>query len=492
MKKLRLYPGWSDVFVLLLPLFFLLHEWNARFAMLNYEDISGLAVHFFIVIIIIHILTRLLIPKATLAFCVTMLVGILYFFFGNFCDALHLSAIKPVLIFLFALIIFLYFIYRLLSKKDSAATWLVRFYLLLMIVYLAIEIGSLTIKIINDRPVKTAKVDVARKPDVYLLVFDEYASSQALLKYFNYDNHRFDSFMLKNDFIEVQESKSNYNFTVFSMAATLNYAYIDGIDRENIGDKDYLKAFGLIRNSAVQSFFETNGYQVRNYSYFNLGQHHHRSDIDIIAFGKGAIRYQTLEGRLSFLLRERFGKKEWQRDDYLDPFIEMQKNVNGVQREAGDTSRSPRFVYLHVLAPHPPSYADSTGVPLCSETAYKRSLAKDPATYTAYLHYWNLQIENLVMHIISSTKDKAVIIVMGDHGFRKYDLHSFANEHHFMNMMAVHFPADIKPTGAVPATLVNLFPFVLNNVFKTNIPYKTDSSFFLKIKGKVAEDKKAI
>src|SRR5205085_664494 len=140
------------------------------------------------------------------------------------------------------------------------------------------------------------------------------------------------------------------------------------------------------------------------------------------------------------------------------------------------------FVYMHLLAPHPPFYTDSLGRYLSPGTAYKASLRKDTKAYTSYLGFCNNQLEDIISAILTGSKGEAIIILLGDHGLRKYDITSPANEHHFMNMMAVYLPARYQPKDNMPQTPVNLFPYVLNAVFNTGIPYQRDSSVFLSLK----------
>lgn len=397
-------------------------------------------------------------------------------------DALKPGSVKLVVCFVASIAAIVFGLYKLFRNKPRVLLNIKTFYLLLMCIYILIEVPGIVKKIINDTLPVAAKVKPGFKPDVYMLVFDEYASSKALLNYFNYNNSRFDTFLQSNHFIEIAGSKSNYNYTMFSLASTLNYSYLNNIDSNNITESDYLKAFSLIKNSAVQSFFETNGYSIKNYSFFNLSRQAPSHELNINSFGKSAIQYQTIEGRLGTLLDHRFGTKEWNKKSYHNEFNEMKRCMADVQKESLE-NRGPKFIYMHILAPHPPSYVDSNGNFLSNETAYRESLHKTSSFYTSYLAYWNNQIQTLVSSIITHTKNKAVIIVMGDHGYRKYDLQTIKNQHHFMNMLAIHFPLNIQPKGEIPETLINLYPFIFNSVFNTDFKYQPDRSVFLQIKG---------
>jgi hypothetical protein len=71
---------------------------------------------------------------------------------------------------------------------------------------------------------------------------------------------------------------------------------------------------------------------------------------------------------------------------------------------------------------------------------------------------------------------------MGDHGYRDQQIKSPTHENEFMNLLAIHMPASSGTKLQPVKTLVNLFPTVLNAGFGTKIPYKPDSSVFIKIR----------
>ncbi len=428
--------------------------------------------------VVICFLCRIMIKDRLLAFCACNLAGALFFFFGKILDVFSIGGAVPAWISLPAIILLCWITWKLVKHYRHLALWLNVFYMLLLCVYVVVEVVILSVNIYNDRPQKTMQLQ-GSKPDVYLLILDEYTSSKALRQYYRYDNHAFDTFLLAKGFMSIADSRSNYNFTVFSLASMLNREYLTAINRHRVTERDYQVAFKKLRNSYAQDLFENNGYDIKNYSYFNLRGHGALFDINIPAFGTGSIFYQTLAGKLAIFLEQRFGKKEWQKKDYLLPFRQQAHNFNLVKKEAADTGGKPKLVMMHVLAPHPPFFTDSLGRLKISGADHMRSVQKDPAAYTAYLSYFNKQVSRLVSAILDATGNGAVVILLGDHGLRKYELSSPGNEHHFMNLMAIHLPGGRPPTGKLPQSPVNLLPFVLNNVFDTKLAFQPDSAIFL-------------
>ena len=126
--------------------------------------------------------------------------------------------------------------------------------------------------------------------------------------------------------------------------------------------------------------------------------------------------------------------------------------------------------------PHPPYYYDKNE----NETAKEKLTNEYDADKNLYLGnvaYSNLKIIQLVNDILKNTNGKAVIILMGDHGFR-YDKNMPASGF-FQNQNAVYLPDKNYQFFYDSISGVNQFRVVLNTLFKQAIPMLKDSSVFL-------------
>src|SRR6202000_1611417 len=81
----------------------------------------------------------------------------------------------------------------------------------------------------RDNGIRYKPCDTCANPDIYFLLFDEYASSRALWQSLGYDKRGVDSFLLQRGFHIQYDSRSNYHYTPFSMASILNMSYLRGI-----------------------------------------------------------------------------------------------------------------------------------------------------------------------------------------------------------------------------------------------------------------------
>ena len=93
-------------------------------------------------------------------------------------------------------------------------------------------------------------------PDVYFILLDKYGRSDALKAYFNYDNSEFIQGLEDLGFWVADCSRSNYSFTVMSLASQLNLDYV-----EHLTDTPNLKTTSaLIKNNLVHKAFTDIGY----------------------------------------------------------------------------------------------------------------------------------------------------------------------------------------------------------------------------------------
>jgi hypothetical protein len=477
--KTSTHPAFRLMAVVLLPLFFFFHEWNTRFAVMRFTDFFDLWwKHTLGCLVLYFILTRW-IKHPLKAWWVAMLTIFVYLFFGNLQDAA--GAIRQSLSyakFFFPLMALVYTGLLFLIIKNRKKLLPPAFPVLLLWVYIGIEIFQLwnNYNFNKNSETKYAVKETAIKPDVFLLVFDEYASSKALSKYWNYNNGAFDSFLSKNRFQLMENSKSNYNFTVFSVPSVLTMNYIPVKLTGNENEKNtYFSAARFAYNSVVPVFFEKEGYHIYNYSYFNLRGHPFIPGYKF-HFGDRSIVEETFAGRLVQAIDGVKRKKPWQLANFTSAYEEAHDRINAVRQLLAVESAKPRFVFMHVLAPHPPFLTDSMGRMRPLKQAYVRTAS----AYRNYVAYWNGEIKKLVTNINSSSKGNAIIIIMGDHGYRDNTLTSPNREHHFMNFLAVHMPGDSNTLLPPINSLVNLFPIVLNNRFGTTFPSREDSSVFLK------------
>ena len=99
-------------------------------------------------------------------------------------------------------------------------------------------------------------------------------------------------------------------------------------------------------------------------------------------------------------------------------------------------------------------------------------------SYLDYIPYTNQKIKELIDTIQQNTNHSAVIILMGDHGFRVTPDGS-STGHYFQNLNAVYFPEKNYRELNDSISGVNQFRIIFNTLFRQSLPVLKDSTVFL-------------
>ncbi|MBO9635968.1 MAG: sulfatase-like hydrolase/transferase, partial [Chitinophagaceae bacterium] len=135
----------------------------------------------------------------------------------------------------------------------------------------------------------------------------------------------------------------------------------------------------------------------------------------------------------------------------------------------------PRFVYTHILAPHFPYFRDRDGKLRPREKpGYEGWETGVNNPYTNYVHYNNGEIRKLVDTILQKTNGKAVILLLGDHGFH-LNMPDELLHWKFNNQCAVYLPNGQYDRYYDSVTNINQFRILFNTLFAQRYPMMKDS-----------------
>jgi len=382
---------------------------------------------------------------------ITSLLTLFFFYFGFAKDYfikltgnyLHLRYSIPVV---FVILLFAFLKFRKTSPEKVIK--LNYFFNLLFFIYIIVDIGIISFNFLTT-PEKSLSmienytgIDLSKiqhkdsniKPDVYFLVFDEYSSTESLKQNYGFDNSSLDSFLLSKGFYISNHSKSNYTYTIFSLSSTFNMNYF-----KNGKELNYPDDFGLVWKYMYQNnvckLFEKEGYNIKNFSFFNIEDHASHAESISKAW---ALRF--LFGKSLFSLFN-IGYL-WIDKKYYTHLLE--KKLAIISTEIQSENEQPKFMYIHFLLPHHPYIFNKDGSERSVFDYTKTGIDKNKY-YTDQLFYTNSVIKNLITKILSSDKKK-IIILEGDHGNRFYTLPDpkakakyFSNKNDFKNLNAYYF-----------------------------------------------------
>lgn len=273
------------------------------------------------------------------------------------------------------------------------------------------------------------------KPDVYYIILDMYGRDDILLDRFRYDNSEFLSQLEDLGFVVTRCSVTNYNMTELSLASSFNMNYLDALGSQyTAGNKDRSGLPSLIHNSAVRQIFENMGYRFINFETgFTFTEVRDADEFLIPSYvelenKRSLIRFNAFESLL--LKTTAFVIISDVHTRWLTPMVDaLDMRRAHVIREQFlldklpklAVEESPKFVYAHILIPHPPFVFTKDGVNLELPSSYGPDGAgpspKDYAVgYRHQLDYINMRMIPILKEIIENSETPPVIILQGDHG----------------------------------------------------------------------------
>lgn len=481
----------QEYFLFLLPVYFVFHGFVENYASVAFSEVFYLLIEYLlataILFLIFYFIFRSLRKTALFVFALMSF----HFFFGAMHDTAkklipHTFFVKYVFILPLTFICFIILI-ALIYRSSRRLDKLVKFLNLVLVVLILLDIPFLIKKVTeNSKKINFSGTFIKtnrNRPDIYLIVSDGYAGHEELSQIFHYDNSPFEQFLTSKGFHIVKNSRSNYNYTPFSTSSMLSMNFLKSIEGSNSSIRDMNVCYGLINKNSLWDFFITNGYEIKNYSIFNVNNIPTKAPQNLITLGNKLITSQTFLSRLdrdirfNLVTRLKLKTEIYRVDNYVNKC--NHQLYDRLLKESQQSSEKPKFVYTHLLMPHYPYYYDSTGKENPLELVNEADNPKQKDQYLSYLKYCNKQYTKLINTIFSNTKNASIIIFMSDHGFRQFTDNT-DQRFYFMNFNAVYFPDGNYSQFYDGMSNVNQFRVILNSEFGQRLPLLKDSSSFLK------------
>lgn len=317
-------------------------------------------------------------------------------------------------------------------------------------------------------------------PDIYYIILDGYSRQDILKEIIGLDNSPFIHALETRGFYVARHSTSNYSNTTPSIASSLNFDYVNHLT-EMMGrtSMDYRPLRKAIRSSQIRTFLERQGYQIVTFeSGFNF------TDI------QGASRYISPQAGPNYfeslLLTNSFALL-WTNEPFAERYrdritstLERLSNLSDIP--------SPKFVFAHVMAAHPPYVFGSNGEKVSQASSVALDTG-DAATrqaeiegYRNQVTYLNQVIMHMVDSILAHSANPPIIILQGDHGSGIYMDWQSAEHTCFTERKAIlnayYFPDQRYGLLTNTITPVNSFRVILNTYFGQNLPLLEDRNYF--------------
>jgi len=328
---------------------------------------------------------------------------------------------------------------------------------------------------------KVSNNDSVEKPDIYLILLDGHTRSDVLQKDYNLDNSAFIQNLENLGFYVAECSQSNYPSTKLSVTSVFYTKYHD------------LPYLSPVSSSVVIETVRSLGYQVMTFENRSNGHFDIHEDVRLsrntMAFGRidltgGLSEFEMMLLQTSFLrliydmpqLVPGLDVEYWHQAEYYEHYQQVKYTLSELQHLP--EIEGPKFVFAHILVPHPPFIFGPDGEFTWAEDRIEG--------YNSNVSFIDSQIVPVVETIIQKSKTPPVIVIMGDHG-------PFGNQvtpaMRLSILNAYYVKEEAKKDLYATITPVNSFRVILNNYFGTNYPLLEDLSYFAYSMGEFTPDK---
>jgi hypothetical protein len=485
----------------------------------------------------------------------TSLILILFFSYGHVYNLLRDQPIAGfefgrhrILIFAIGLILVggLYLIWKKTSSPEKATPVLnmIAFALLILPLY---QIFSFYLEDVSEISIASetqinpiAPLQDEGLPDIYYIVLDSYGRQDILESIYQHDNAQFINKLNDLGFFVADQSRSNYSQTTLSLSSSLNMDYvqtfIESIDEDNLDKEPLRKAF---KNNRVRELLEAMGYttiafdstlretQIKDADEFLSWDNEEKmnEDLGITLTNIGAItpfEMIFIESSVGVIitnmasqcitLQNQADKADnnfnadrslacrmagWIIPQLNYPYTNLRNNILYTFEELSNlgSMNAPRFVFVHMIAPHFPFVFGPNGEFSYQTKAFSlnegdgfvgnRQTYMDG--YTDELIYINKRLIETVEKILVNSENPPIIIIQADHGAHANmvpgdpdplpvpfyeERFAILNAYYLSNCDNNQLYAGITP--------VNTFRVVFNTCFGQDFPLLEDISYFSK------------
>jgi hypothetical protein len=447
--------------------------------------------------ILLYAAIRTLLKDRDKAALLTTLMLVLFFSYGHVYNFLKLAPVGSVSLgrhrllaplWLGASVVSILWVKR---TARSLQTWnrLLNLVAIVALVLPIAQIGLFFGRVLTASAETPAQVNISGlhlpsnqpPPDVYYIILDAYARDDTLKAEFDLEITPFLSQLETMGFYVARCAQSNYVQTQLSLASSLNMDYLQALDpKYSPGQTSRVGMEELIHHSAVRKAFESLGYQIVAFETGFKGTQWEDADVYLspssdvfhamqIAGGPNGFEVMLLRTSAGLLLSDGVNVLP----KFLQPDFDNPRKIHRdlILYDLEQLSELPdrpgqKFVFAHLVIPHPPYVFGPNGEFTDTDIDYERG-------YRDQVIYLNKRLLELLPRMIASSPTPPVIILQGDHG-------SIGSK---PNTRTTIFNAYYLPGGSAQAlhddiSPVNTFRVVFNTLFGGNYSLLDDVSYY--------------
>jgi hypothetical protein len=315
----------------------------------------------------------------------------------------------------------------------------------------------------------------SQPPDIYYIILDGYGRSDVLKNEYGYDNSDFLNTLRDVGFTIADCSLSNYAQTQMSLASSLNFNYIDALsDRFVEGSDDRTGLDTLIHQSAARVSLERAGYKTVAFATGFLATELTNADYFLgpgYSWGQlNEFESLLMETTLARLIQDgnQFGMQTSGSERFRERTLFTLDKLDELSYIPG-----PKFVFVHIIAPHPPYVFGPTGGPVEPAEVGTTRTQEGADHYRDQAIYISSRMMEIVPKIIENSSTPPIIVIQGDHG----PTVASSPRSRMSNLSAYFLPGE---NASVYSTItpVNTFRIIFNEYFGQNLELLDDISLY--------------
>lgn len=323
------------------------------------------------------------------------------------------------------------------------------------------------------------------RPDVYYIILDRYARGDVLEGVYGFDNRPFLDALAERGFYVATESYANYHRTPLSLVSSLSMDYLDGAAlRAEAGSPGGGNPIDIRMRGhlPVPMFLKDLGYR-----YIHLGGEWEPSatnadaDVTLRYAGFSQFASAVFETTIFGAVTAEEAAAPWSSASMRANTLYQFGRLAEVARAPG-----PKYVFAHLLIPHPPYVFDSDGsIPTTDELAERGN----NESYVRQVQYANDRTLAVIDELLADDADPIVILQADEgpwpHRFRveqKEFQWEGATDDELREKIGIlnayRLPGDAATDALYPGiSPVNSFRVVFNAYFGTELPMLPERHF---------------
>lgn len=315
-------------------------------------------------------------------------------------------------------------------------------------------------------------------PDLYVIVFDEFASFATMEEVWGFENKKLHEYLLETGFFIAENSRTRFRTTYGSLATFLNLEYVTAGLTKNEILQEYDKNF-------VMSFLHSIGYKITfidGYGSFSYSQS--LDGVNLMDMYNMNIDGEVIVDPFHFLLVNQSVLLPWAdhfRDNTHNLYYRVNKYfLNYIENFPlkVNNMEQPSFLYAHLMTPHLPFVFDRSGNFLENPTNHWEYENLDNKTkmdlYLEQYIYISSRIMDIIEGVMQKSENQPIIMILSDHGVREESTGSAEPNHIYRVLNAVYFPDRDYSALYDSIAPTNTMRVILNKFFNQNFPMLED------------------